>query len=350
MLPPPPLVPAARYLLNRYNAVPVKAKKLLLGYPRLGLLTVPYNNNPAYRYGGTEFFTGSQDGFYSADRTLRELTQGGNLAVMTGHKLLSFEETSDYVVLHLYDVQHSTQKTIRARHLLLALGTIHTTKLLLTRNNDFDRQLPFIDHPPTLLPMFIPKMFGSEFYDNVFPIQLTATSTDCEHRDMISIYYPCNILWSDFLTDVPLPFTSSVQLLGSLLGGMLVAMIWENSYPAYNKNFRLTADGSVEIRYPGTHRYSGIKKLTSALRDMGVLTYSGLASASIGRGFHYAGTLPMRHHPDFYETYPDGRLWNSGRVRVIDGSVFPSLPAKNHSLTLMANAARIAEETLRCDC
>jgi choline dehydrogenase-like flavoprotein len=57
----------------------------------------------------------------------------------------------------------------------------------------------------------------------------------------------------------------------------------------------------------------------------------------------------MRHQPSHFETHVDGRLWDSQRVRVIDASGLPSLPAKNHSLTLMANAARIADETLRCE-
>lgn len=67
-----------------------------------------------------------------------------------------------------------------------------------------------------------------------------------------------------------------------------------------------------------------------------------------GWGFHYAGCLPMREHPAAYETHIDGRLWDSKRVRVIDGSVLPSLPAKNHALTMMANAARIADEVVQC--
>ena len=66
-------------------------------------------------------------------------------------------------------------------------------------------------------------------------------------------------------------------------------------------------------------------------------------------GFHHAGTLPMSHEPAPFETHLDGRLWNSRRVRVIDGSVFPSLPAKNPSLTIMANAARIANLVKSCD-
>jgi choline dehydrogenase-like flavoprotein len=56
----------------------------------------------------------------------------------------------------------------------------------------------------------------------------------------------------------------------------------------------------------------------------------------------------MRAVPKAFETHADGRLWDSQRVRVIDGSVLPSLPAKNHSFTIMANAARIAEAVKSC--
>ncbi len=56
----------------------------------------------------------------------------------------------------------------------------------------------------------------------------------------------------------------------------------------------------------------------------------------------------MRQAPSEFETHVDGRLWDSRRVRVIDGSVLPSLPGKNHSLTMMANAARIANEARQC--
>ena len=52
----------------------------------------------------------------------------------------------------------------------------------------------------------------------------------------------------------------------------------------------------------------------------------------------------MKIKPEEFETFTDGRLWNSERIRVADASVLPSLAAKNHSLTMMANAARIAKE------
>jgi choline dehydrogenase-like flavoprotein len=52
----------------------------------------------------------------------------------------------------------------------------------------------------------------------------------------------------------------------------------------------------------------------------------------------------MREHPSHsLETYVDGRLAGMKFVYVADAATFPTLPAKNHSFTIMANAMRIAD-------
>jgi choline dehydrogenase-like flavoprotein len=107
--------------------------------------------------------------------------------------------------------------------------------------------------------------------------------------------------------------------------------------------------GNITIRYPERHPYSKLPALLASLRKLGGYSLKRLASAPPPSwGFHHAATLPMRAEPQAFETHADGRLWDSRRVRVIDGSVLPSLPAKNHSLTIMANAARIAEAVKSC--
>jgi choline dehydrogenase-like flavoprotein len=64
----------------------------------------------------------------------------------------------------------------------------------------------------------------------------------------------------------------------------------------------------------------------------------------MGASVHYAGTLPM---------LPVGRPWSCTElgasrdvegVYFADGTTFPALPAKNLTFTLMANAARIADQ------
>jgi choline dehydrogenase-like flavoprotein len=63
----------------------------------------------------------------------------------------------------------------------------------------------------------------------------------------------------------------------------------------------------------------------------------------------------MRKSPSkSYETHPNGRLHGMKNVYVADGSVFPALPAKNLSFTIMANAMRVAaglfQNVDRCVC
>ena len=56
---------------------------------------------------------------------------------------------------------------------------------------------------------------------------------------------------------------------------------------------------------------------------------------------HYAGTLPMSTSGDELTTDRHGKLARTQRVYVADGSVFPSLPSKGLTFTMMANADRI---------
>lgn len=349
LLPPAPLVPSAVQLLKTYVRAKAKGERLglTLGHSRLAVLTREFGGRAAHGFGETEFFTTSQQGLYTATRTLEELKARGRHTYLPGHRLTSWKETPDFVEVTVRNEKEHRDCTLRARHLLLGCGVIHTARLLLNRGEP-GRRLPFLDHPPTLAPIFLPRMFGTPLPPKSFPVQLVAT-LDAETRDMISVYYPGGMLWTDFLADMPLPFSASARILRPLLGGMLVAQLWEPSLPSPGNFLTLDGRGDVRISYADCKEYPRLGLLLQAFRRLGAYSLRGLASKSPpGWGFHYAATLPMRANPQPYETHTDGRLWNSRRVRVIDGSVLPSLPAKNHSFTIMANAARIADEVLRC--
>ena len=62
-----------------------------------------------------------------------------------------------------------------------------------------------------------------------------------------------------------------------------------------------------------------------------------------GNSIHYAGTIPMGKNNANYFVDKYCCLNRTKNVYLIDGSVFPILPAKNLTFTLMANAMRIAQ-------
>jgi choline dehydrogenase-like flavoprotein len=65
-----------------------------------------------------------------------------------------------------------------------------------------------------------------------------------------------------------------------------------------------------------------------------------------GFSVHYAGTLPMTAADRPLTTTREGRVRGFTNLYVVDGATFPALPAKNLTLTLMANAIRVAEAVL----
>jgi choline dehydrogenase-like flavoprotein len=346
LLAPAPLVPAAEHLLRRYGAQ--RKSGLTLGRARLAVLTEPYRGYPAYPFGETEFFSAESPSIYSATRTLQELKRDGSITHLAQSEVLSYSESADGVEVQVMDRRTHQLHKLRASHLLLACGAVQTARLVLL-NANASGHCGFIDHTPMLAPFFLPRMFGSRLPERSFPVQLLATFNDQPQRDLVSFYYPGGLLWSDLLGDIPLPMDRAVELLPSLLGGMLVAQVWEISRASRDNRLQLKADGGVRIDYGHRPRYERLPRLMRLLRPLGAHSLARWASMSEpGRGFHYAGCLPMRHDPGPFETHVDGRLWDKRRVRVLDGSVLPSLPAKNHSLTMMANAARIADECTEC--
>ena len=63
-----------------------------------------------------------------------------------------------------------------------------------------------------------------------------------------------------------------------------------------------------------------------------------------GSDIHYSGTLPMKRDPRSGECHANGELVNLKNVHVVDASCLPYLSEKPHTLTVMANADRIARE------
>jgi choline dehydrogenase-like flavoprotein len=103
---------------------------------------------------------------------------------------------------------------------------------------------------------------------------------------------------------------------------------------------------SLEGR-PNPETKRAIRRAVSALwknrRAFGAYPASPfLYVAPPGRGFHSGGTFPMRSEPGLFECDLLGRPHGFRAVHVVDATGFPSIPATTITLSVMANAHRIA--------
>ena len=73
-----------------------------------------------------------------------------------------------------------------------------------------------------------------------------------------------------------------------------------------------------------------------------------LVVSGAGKSYHFGGSFP--HAGDgqraALETDRQGRLQNWDNVHLVDASVFPTVAATTFTLTIMANAHRIATEVI----
>ena len=90
-----------------------------------------------------------------------------------------------------------------------------------------------------------------------------------------------------------------------------------------------------------------IRRVTRLLRENGGRMGAspipfGFRKGLPGSGVHVGGSFPMRRHPTGFQSDVLGRPAGLTRVHVVDSTVFPTLPAAPPTLTIMANAFRIA--------
>ncbi len=86
--------------------------------------------------------------------------------------------------------------------------------------------------------------------------------------------------------------------------------------------------------------------MISLLRKLGCWAIR-VIDPGYGASIHYGGTLPMTREERPLTVTPSCLLRGTNTVYVVDGSVLPYLPSKPLTLTLMANADRVAKHVVR---
>ncbi len=88
-----------------------------------------------------------------------------------------------------------------------------------------------------------------------------------------------------------------------------------------------------------------LSRLKRFMRDLGAPLVPGMTQIRRpGASVHYSGTLPISPAGGEFTVTQNCRSNDFENLFVVDGSVFPALPSKNLTFTLMANATRVATE------
>jgi choline dehydrogenase-like flavoprotein len=156
------------------------------------------------------------------------------------------------------------------------------------------------------------------------------------------------------LLGLPVGYRMALAVLQTLRAGLGVANVNFHDERREESHVTLVPDDGptghrLVINYveaPGSARRqdAAVTEVKRALRALGSVVPPGMSRIlPMGTSAHYAGTLPMTHREDEHTCTPEGRVRGFDNLYVVDGAGFPFLPAKNLTLSLMANATRIAD-------
>ncbi|PYL66091.1 MAG: hypothetical protein DMF25_01430 [Verrucomicrobia bacterium] len=356
LLPPMPLAGPPRALYLRSQRPRAKAflrrNGIRIGKQRLGILTESYRGRPAYLFDRKDFFLPWKTSIYHPGYTVRELEKHGNLDYRQGFLVKRFEEVTDHVVVHAIELANGNAVEFSARKLLLGAGAINSARIVLESFSDNSSKLPILENPVSFTPFIHFSSLGLKPDETSFTgAQLVLLYDGPEHRDRVqgSFYNLSGVLPCDFLFDFPFSVSGNLFCLSKILGAMGVLQLFYADAPHPEGFLRRTTAGALEVHYPQRRVGKVERRLIRALSRLGFWSAPPLIRYGEGGGsFHYAGTLPMCDESEKNEFTTDrfGRLRCANNVYVVDASTFPLLPAKNLSLTIMANAMRIASKLI----
>jgi choline dehydrogenase-like flavoprotein len=329
------------------------------GSSRLAVRSYPKGGDAGCVYCGLCLYGCPYGLIYSSAHSLSELEAFPRFQYVPGLYIERVAEEHGGVSIHSRRLDTGRCERIAAERVFLGCGTVSTTKIVLESLDQRGREVLLRDSQYFLTPMI--RRRGSP---GVAQEQLHTLSQVClelddpavSQRPIHMLIYTYNDLYSRALQKLLGPLFRPMGLLVDPLISRLVVVqgyLHSDDSPAIAMRVE-GATGTTPARVlleartnPRTRPAlrlvkKRLRQAAAALRGYQVpfMTHVGLP----GKSYHAGGSLPMRHAPADLECDILGRPAGFARVHVIDASCFTSIPATNVTLTVMANAHRIADQ------
>jgi hypothetical protein len=268
---------------------------------------------------------------------------------------MKFEEIESGVVITGKNLRDGTDERVTTRCLVLAAGSLGTTRLVLRSFGLYGREVPFVCNSHTYVPCLHYRGFGTAHADRCHSLaQLTIISDptrDGAHLVQAQMYSYRSLLLFRLLSGVPSPHREGIRIMQALAPHLLIWVIQHEDAPDSGKRCVLQKANTItgdalKIDYELSARESARQTrdqnvIIRFLKRLGCWPL-GPMHAPHGASAHYAGQFAMTTEDRPLTSEPCGRLRGTRAVYLADGSAFAYLPAKGPTLTLMANAHRVA--------
>jgi ferredoxin len=298
---------------------------------------------------------------YSSSQTFDRLRAEKRITYQSGRLAVRLEEV-DGAPRAL--VQHSGEgraEWLTADRIFVACGGIGTTRLVLGSLGVFNRAVQLQESAQFVMPAVSIRPVPDPRTTRAFTLnQFNLLYDDTgEGLDLSQIhFYEYN---PAFLASLPqtLRRRRAEPLVGAVLRRLVVGLGYLPGWAAPGVKVVARQVGTenelpvLEIAREGSDQWPPIlRRLVRAMVSVApaldlwpVVPMISLSAAA--KSYHFGAAFPHDRMRTMASTDRMGRLAAWDNIHLVDASVFPSVPATTFTLTIMANAHRIASETLQ---
>jgi len=343
----------------RNRSAKLRASGLVLGQTPLAVLSEPLNGTVSTRapsdLDDMDFYRDTNGSVYRPRLTIEQLKSAPGFRYVDRHLALRFADTPEGVEVTCRDLRTNAIESIRGRRLLLAAGALGTMRLVLRSLGTDGSRLPVLCNPYAYIACVNLAMFGRPARDRRHSLsQLTGIIEApgyANEKAMLSFYSYRSLLLFKIVKEMPIGPRLGVLLARTLISSLTVIglhfsdEISDQKWIAYRA--RAGSEGSFDLDYrlradERSRRDAILAHTVRSLRKLSCVAF-GTIEPGFGSSIHYAGGMRQANDPvDRFATKTDGSLHAAPHVFVADSANWAYLPAKGLTLTLMANARRVA--------
>ncbi|MBM3950504.1 MAG: GMC family oxidoreductase [Rhodospirillales bacterium] len=340
-----PLSACAKSLLRGYDASG-RREDFTLGRARNAVLTCDKDGRRACDLGKGCMWGCPRDAVYSSRSDLdRMLVQHDNVRLVDEVVVESLAPRAAGGWEVFGSTSDGGMATFGAVHIVLAAGVLPSTRLALAATSRIDEDRRLLSTPAFVFALVLPRRLGRALETTgfgmaqlAFRLRLSPTPGD----EAFGILYDADSFpAADLVERMPFSRRGALDVLGVGLPALMVGLVYLPGGYSRNRarldpSGTLVIEGGVGDGHAATVR--GVaRRLARHFRACGGWMVPGsVGFLPPGAEVHYAGTWPMGE-----STTEDGEICEAPGLFIADGSVIPSLPAKHHTFSMMANADRI---------
>lgn len=368
IMPPIELDAHSRQLLTKYDGKRnrlVEKYGMYMGRARIASLSRDHNGRAACSLSGRCLWGCPRQSIYTPSITLELCRSHERFEYLSGVRADRFVYDEANRVTHVIAEAVATGEEVRREvgTLVLSAGTLATGRVVLEsllRGGVRAELKGLMDNRQVMMPFVNLERIGAPFTDKSYQYnQIAIGAPGQETFDYVHglVTTLTTGLIHPLVQSLPLGARAATALFRNIHGALGLVNI--NFPDTRREENHLTLELDAQGRSRSLRAFyrpdaaeperlrTAIRKFRRFLLSMGCVAPPNMTRLRpMGASVHYAGTLPMRDSGGELTTDRAGRCRPFENLIVADGSTFPSLPAKNLTFTLMANATRIAREAL----